>query len=253
MRTMDCRNVRREIEAAGNSDLLGPAVHAHLQSCAACESLSRQQNNLQAILSSLETVEAPGDFGFRVRARLAAERQAASPTEFGNFSFGVRSAAVSMVLFLVAAAFVFVSFRSRVNPTVVPQEIASNPVPPSNNGVAATEKVVVPAPAKETAISGIESTAVASDRGSKGREGRAIKANRVGTRDFSSTQASVKHLDEGDSAAFPINASYQSLKVSVNDAHGSSRTISLPTVSFGSQRTLSQNAAPLMASARGVW
>lgn len=79
----------------------------------------------------------------------------------------------------------------------------------------------------------------------------------MGTRDTSTVPAAVlKRLEqEGTypSGPFPINASYQSLKVSVDEGRGSARTISLPTVSFGSQRTLSQNATPLMASARGVW
>jgi hypothetical protein len=37
---------------------------------------------------------------------------------------------------------------------------------------------------------------------------------------------------------FPIEASSQSLKVSLDDGRGNARTISFPTVSFGSQRVL---------------
>lgn len=256
MRNIDCRNVRRQIEEAGTADLLSSAVHVHLQSCSACESLARQQTNLHAILSSLETVEAPGDFGFRVKARLAAERQAGSSFGAGNFSFGYRAVAVSMVLFIVAAAFVFVSFRSGVEPTVVKQ-VTSNPEPASNAGVATPDsKAIAPdvVATKETEAGVTE--AVAVERTPKRHDVKSNKGSRIGTRDFSSTQAAVlkgsNELAEGQ-PAFPINASYQSLKVSVDDARGSSRTISLPTVSFGSQRTLSQNAQPLLASARGAW
>ena len=78
------------------------------------------------------------------------------------------------------------------------------------------------------------------------------------SQDLGQSQAQVlKPFNEGfetyPTAAFPINASYQSLKVSVDDGRGASRTISLPAVSFGSQQALSQTASPLMASARGVW
>jgi hypothetical protein len=38
------------------------------------------------------------------------------------------------------------------------------------------------------------------------------------------------------SAAFPIDASLQSFKVSMDDGRGNARTISVPTISFGSQR-----------------
>ena len=64
-------------------------------------------------------------------------------------------------------------------------------------------------------------------------------------------QCAGQHQTEGDgqlaesypTAAFPINASYQSHSVSVDNGRGTSRTISLPSVSFGSQRTLSQAEA----------
>ena len=69
MRNMNCRNIRREIEEAGSAGFLSAAALSHLESCTACQTLSRQQTNLQTILSSLGTVEAPGDFDFRLRAR----------------------------------------------------------------------------------------------------------------------------------------------------------------------------------------
>jgi hypothetical protein len=42
----------------------------------------------------------------------------------------------------------------------------------------------------------------------------------------------------GVSAAFPIDASVQSFKVSLDDGRGNARTISVPTISFGSQRIM---------------
>jgi hypothetical protein len=38
------------------------------------------------------------------------------------------------------------------------------------------------------------------------------------------------------SAAFPIDASLQPFKVSLDDGRGNAKTISVPTISFGSQR-----------------
>jgi len=38
------------------------------------------------------------------------------------------------------------------------------------------------------------------------------------------------------SAAFPIDASLQSFKVSMDDGRGNAKTISVPTISFGSER-----------------
>lgn len=271
MRNVNCRNVRREIEEAGSGDGLSAAVSAHLASCANCETLSREQSKLHALISNLGTVEAPGDFDFRLRARLAGEsRGQARPFSLGDFSFGLRAAAVAMVLAMVGLAFVFVSFQSRQqNPAVAGKTVESTPVSPSTGasgeGVNGTK-----ASAPEIAVSPtdgqLETVATGSQAGARGPKRRSERdelagsrdGSRVGTREMGSTPAGVvKRYDQlagtYPTAAFPINASYQSLKVSVDDGRGSSRTISLPTVSFGSQRALSQGSSPLVASARGVW
>ena len=263
MRNMNCRNIRREIEEAGSAGFLSAAALSHLEDCAACQTLSRQQTNLQAILSSLGTVEAPGDFDFRLRARLASEkRMGALSLPFGNLSFGLRSTAVTAILVLLGAAVLFVALRSNPNtplaggnkvvPSAAPEPTVVNPV----SGPASNEVVKVSAGSepKQNLLAGRRTAKepgmrreVASNRG----------GNRVGTRDESLKGAQYLTRDQlagtYPTAAFPINASYQSLKLSVDDSRGTSRTISLPSVSFGSQKTLSQTASPLLASARDTW
>lgn len=274
MRNMNCRNIRREIEEAAPGDLLSASVNNHMLSCVACETFSREQTKLQEIISSLGTVEAPGDFDFRLRARLASEKRGpARSFMLGEFSFGLRAAAVAAVLLLIGSAFVFVSFKTRSDnpatagvPKTAPNAKEVNSVGSNNiedNGASAIaqapqanlpggNEVNVTSPGSPAQASGkgrrFRQTELASFRGTK----------RVGTRDLSSTQAAVlkgydQVLGTYPTTAFPINGSYQSMKVSVDDGRGTSRTISLPSVSFGSQRTLSQGASPLMASARGAW
>ena len=78
-------------------------------------------------------------------------------------------------------------------------------------------------------------------------------------KDLSSLPAAVLKREEsvasaGTSPIFPIDASYQSLKVSLDDRTGASRTIWLPGVSFGSQRVLASGKSSMMTtSAKGVW
>ena len=98
MRNIYCRNTRREIEAAGSAELLSAAAVSHIEVCVACERVSQQQTKLQAIVSGLGSVEVPGDFDFRLRARLANERRG-SARRFGvtHFSFGFRSAAFIVI------------------------------------------------------------------------------------------------------------------------------------------------------------
>ena len=74
MRNMNCRNVRHEIEEAAVGDLLSSDVNDHLSNCVACKTFFREQTSLQELVASLGTVEAPGDFDFRLRARLAGEK-----------------------------------------------------------------------------------------------------------------------------------------------------------------------------------
>ncbi len=261
MRTMNCRNIRREIEEAGP---MSSDVEMHLANCTTCATLARQQANLHKIVSSLGTVEAPGDFDFRLRARLAADKRQSRPFMLAGLSFGVRSAAMAMILVLFGAAVLFVALRNRSdNPTpevvaggpqnairVLP-EVGTVPVPSTTPERAAQPQIVAtadvvgsksakPSPVKRR---GTNLTTLATYRDGRTSYG--------GTRDSSGTGAVVLNSNQG--VAFPIEASYQSLKVSIDDGRGSSRTISLPTVSFGSQRALSQDASPLMASARGAW
>jgi hypothetical protein len=56
--------------------------------------------------------------------------------------------------------------------------------------------------------------------------------------DFSSRGAEVMRIGEpaGVPAAFSIDASLQPFKVSLADDRGNAKTISVPTISFGSQR-----------------
>ena len=264
MRNINCRNIQREIEEAGSADLLSSSAIAHLEACVACETLSKQQTKLHALVSSLGTVEAPGDFDFRLRARLAGEkRRDARTLPFWNLSFGMRSTAVAASLLLIGAVFAIVSFRARPDNAVGGgKQVASVPAsiqkqPEISGTVSPVTTAVNKAPSGP-----IEADFQPIEREKRGRTSRnelaAFRGNRLGTRDLSDTGASIQTRDDQiagsyPSAAFPINASYQSHKVSVDNGRGTSRTISLPSVSFGSQRTLSQTPSPLIASARDSW
>jgi len=261
MRNMNCRNIRHEIEEAAPGKWLSSDANNHVLICAACETLLREQTKLRELVSSLGTVEAPDDFEFRLRARLADEkRDVAQPFRLGDFPLGLRSAAVVTILLLVGSALMFISYSTRSN---APLKADATKVQPN-------QRESVPVVPKETVATnvkgGVLDTSVnppkapahpqAKRHESNGTE-LASRRDSQRTRDLSSTSAAVLRRDQLAEAygmsAFPIDAGYQSLKVSVDDGHGTSRTISLPTVSFGSQRSLSQGASPLMASARDAW
>ena len=261
MRNMNCRNIQREIEEAGSAELLSVAATSHLEACAACEIVARQQTKLQAIISSLGTVEAPGDFDFRLRARLAGEKHA-SAQPLGNLLFSLRFAAIAATLMLIGSLVVFVALKPDSGNSLAggstdtprPATTASGPqtkapvhVTPGSNELIAGNPPLADLPPKREP----------KEQRTKNDLATLRNAKRIGTQDSSSKGAPVITRDQlGESypsAAFPINASYQSHKVSVDNGRGTSRTISLPSVSFGSQRTLSQTPSPLIASARDSW
>ncbi len=265
MRNMNCRNIQREIEEASPGDLLSSAVNNHLGDCAACETFSREQSSLQRIVAGLGTVEAPGDFDFRLRARLAAERQQRErPFALVGMSFGLRASAMALLLVLVGGTILFIGLRGRSGESV-PAEVAKTlqaeqPAGTVNTTVATAGTQSNPE-ANPTADSGADDAIVkAGGRAPVKRNGSNLVAVSRGaqkSRTMSGTGAPVFRSDQladaYSTSAFPIDSSYQSLKVSVDDGRGSKRTISLPTVSFGSQRTLSQSNSPLVASSRGAW
>jgi hypothetical protein len=171
---------------------------------------------------------------------------------------------MALLLVLVGGTILFIGLRARSgelgSAEVAKTPQAVQPVSPGNPIVATADNQLNPV-AGPTANSGADDAIVkAPSRAPVNRNGsNLLAASRGGqkTRTMSGTGATVFRSDEFADAyptsAFPIDASYQSLKVSVDDGRGSKRTISLPTVSFGSQRTLSQSNSPLVASSRGAW
>jgi hypothetical protein len=267
MRTNNCKTIRLEIEEAGLEEQLVKPTLSHLRDCEECRSFHDSRLKLRQIVASLETIEAPADFDFRLRARLAREDSRASRRfAMGGFSFGLRSLVLPTLLLLMGAGFVWRILRPDAN----------------NSALVVVEKPKIdiadsrlPNEASRVDNPGPMATLRASKRGytlrprkSAGKavnaSGRTMAANlrhngRMVTREFSVLPALV--IKRQDSVAsvdplsvFPISASSQSLKVSLDDGSGVLRTISLPTVSFGPQRVLNQDGFLVVkASARGVW
>lgn len=279
MRKMNCRSVRREIEEVPLGNLLSASASDHLRDCPQCSSFREDRLKLREMLSSLGAVEAPGDFDFRLRARLANEKRGAGqPFVMRNLSFDFRSAAVVATLLLIGSALLAVSLRPRSNsqlsangaksPSTTVDQSSGN----GKSGLATNPEVAITAPAKTDGTNkpdgmtgsteigrkvvqprqlGSRRTAVASMRGDRGGN------QRIKTLDTGISPARVLRAEDATNAknsnVFPIGTSFQSLKVSLDDGRGSSRTISVPSVSFGSQRVLSPGSSSLLASARSDW
>jgi hypothetical protein len=208
------------------------AATEHLRECAECREFQVQQTKLRKIVGSLGTVEAPADFDFRLRARLANDAGSAPPF---YWAFARRGLAVAAMVIVITTGVVVVRDVMR--------QMATN-----NGEVARRPEVhqpVKPEPAptivKEEKKPDPVVAAVIPYTTRKIRPAQAdYKKRPLSSFAISSTRASVLNGTQpaSQSAAFPIDSSVQSFTVSLEDGRGNAKTISVPTVSFGSQRVV---------------
>jgi len=237
MKDTRCEPVRRELEELTLNETFGGATAGHLRDCAECREFQRQQMKLRQIVGSLGTVNAPADFDFRLRARLAADSQRSS---FRSFAVKGLATAAVLVVFGVGVAVVWQRNAQQGPVAEAPRTTQTKP----------DEQIGITKPAPEVT----PTVAVNHEPKPKVERSFVVKPKRTLTAlDFSSERANVISNARpalNNEAVFPIDASLQSLKVSLDDGRGNARTISFPTVSFGSQRVLTtaKQFAP-----KGAW
>jgi hypothetical protein len=232
MRKNNCEVVRRELDELMLGDACSPSATKHLLLCDSCREFNEQQTKLRQIVGSLGTVEAPADFDFRLRARLAQGNGSSVYWPFARRSLAV----AAMVIVFVMGAIVV---RNVMKQPATVNNVAQRP---QVQEPAKPDEVTPPVKEEkkpELVVAGVNNNDQPIIR--KGFRPRADYNKRpLATVDSSFTGATVINGTEpvGVSAAFPIDASVQSFKVSLDDGRGNARTISVPTISFGSQRIL---------------
>jgi hypothetical protein len=231
MKDKQCELIRRELEELTLNEDLSAGIAEHLGACADCREFEQRQRKLRQIVGTLGTVNAPADFDFRLRARLVADSQA--PT-FRYWSFAVKGLATAAAIAVFAVgAFVVWQRAHRAPPAVavVPRQ-QEQPAPRHQ--------------AKPVESPGTAGPVIADNKPPRKVERQprelqaAIRPKRsLVTVDSSSTRADLEgraRLATGTLAIFPIEASSQSVRVSLDDGRGNARIVSFPGVSFGSQR-----------------
>ncbi len=231
MRKNNCEVVRRELDELMLGEACSTDATEHLRDCVSCREFHEQQTKLRQIVASIGTVEAPADFDFRLRARLAQ----------GNGSsvywlFARRGLAVAAMVIVFATGVVLV--RNMMNKpevnSVARQPEVQQPAKPSD-----VAPVVKEEKKPEQVVAGVTDNFVPVSR--KGERRRIeYKKQPLSTIDSAFSRAEVINGTTfvGTSGAFPIDASHQTFKVSLDDGRGNARTISVPTISFGSQRIM---------------
>jgi hypothetical protein len=257
MRKTNCNEIRRELEGIKLGEVYSAPVLLHLQQCSDCQEFHQSRTKLRQLIGSLETVEAPADFDFRLRARLANEKPGSVHWfKFAGWSLGARSVVLTGFIFLVGLIVLLNHWSGPKNSASVAgmQDQATKAMPVSPK---VTEGVISPNPAIMP-----KGTVPARNSDSRPSPKNAMAALRprqpLVARDFSLSSGSTVRREESVAtervpAAFPIDTSHQSLKISLDDGTGIWRTISLPTVSFGSQRVLATGSLSNQLAPKGVW
>ena len=257
MMKRNCKTIRRELDEMNLGEESSPSVMLHLQQCAECQEFHLSRTKLRQLMGSLETVEAPADFDFRLRARLAGEKAgSARGRVFANWSPGFRALAAAAIVLMVGVV-LFVSQRRSQHPSVAKVQVEK----PTTPGVVSPKPPEVgPVPAESvTPVPTIATSAPQNHRTSVTATLPASRGKRqMTTTDFSSVPATVWRREGsvarvGSTTVFPIDAANQALRVSLDDGSGNWRTISLPTVSFGSQRVVASGTVSNQLAAKGIW
>lgn len=236
MKQTECNYTRLEIDENELGAALSSRALQHLRECPDCQEFNTKQTKLRQIVGSLEMVSAPADFDFRLRARLASSDKAS------NYQFlSVRSPAFAVAVLVLVALGAFAFLRQFVPRE---QQLATNPPQSTEKTSAQVKEPVVPAQTGQEVQAHTESSSeqgVASATESPRRSAGPTPGHKrqPAVAEFSSTTAPL--IRDGQPfarMAFPLDVAQESFTVSVDDGRGSSRTISLPSVSFGSRRVL---------------
>lgn len=250
MRTNNCDLIRRELDELMLDEGCSTSAAAHLKECAACREFHQTRTKLRRMVGSLGTVAAPADFDFRLRARLAND----SSSAFNYWPLVQRGFAVAGLLIILAFGVIVVrnvvnqpkQTVAEANPPVhqeSPKQVQPIQTPQLNAPVQSQE------PSPQVAASGHERIRNERPAQTAPRIKRQLTAI-----DFGKQRAEViSGLDPFAADAttvFPIDASLQPLKLSLDDGRGNARTISVPTVRFGSQGMLPKGN---QFAQKGIW
>lgn len=246
MKERQCEVIRRELDELVLGDECSTTATQHLRKCGECREFHQKQTRLRQIVGSLGTVEAPADFDFRLRARLANESSSAGfHLRAFHWSSTTKGLAATAMLLVFVGGVVYV--RTVVNGPATTTDVAVQQDQPVRQPVKPVDDKVVDPVQTQPVVSSVTPR---KNRGGERQITPRPKRAPVAV-DFSSERANTMLNSARQSAIFPIDASVQSFTVSLEDGRGNARTISLPTITFGSQRVIPTTANQL--TQKGVW
>jgi hypothetical protein len=268
----DCKAYLSEIgEAAEEGGVLGRGARAHVESCRACGDILRERESLRRLVGGLRKVEAPPDFEFRLRARMAATKAAGRRGPSGGLRALYSLAPVAAAAcFLIVSASLYLRTTTRTNPVAGSNGVAIERPQSSAEVLNQAPPMQAISRVKEhtTDIAGVGTpgTAVSDSRPVAPRpRGEIRPAREVLQRSNRGLVAAANTLTAGLNSAqvitartwkIPVGTNAEPLRMIVRDERGAERIVPMRTVSFGSQELIVRDGTrqrTAVADNEGVW
>lgn len=249
MNGKDCRTVRLEIDSSEISQRLSEPVEAHLVACAACSQFRTERRELRELVGSLQPVAAPADFDMRLRARMARERESRARQPF-IFRFAMTTPAIAVAaLLVVVGSIVWMNQRNRTETS--PAASAGRDKEQTNNTSPAP--VIVKKDDNKTDPGVVATIDRRENQKHQTQSTRNVKAAPPASQvsDFSARRAESFPIRLDRDGEVSLTAPSKPMVVTVQDANGATHKISLPPISFGSQRF--DNRTPVSMTNRRDW
>ena len=291
MEVMNCKTCRVEIEEVEARQSLSSAARAHTETCLPCRTFSDERRALRQLVGSLETVAAPPDFDFRLRARLAASHGSANNRRFTWPGLAPRvstlALAASLVL-LITAAVVFKQVNFDGTKVSQPTEMVAT-VPENEQqreeSLVDTHEAIAPVnlPFVDRGTinhkNKVQRTLIASNwrpGSADSFDDRKFEIERNTTAAASGTDSDIRSndfdvhkpspgvypagvynpaVDPNPSIIIPVRALFQPAKFLFGRGRRASQAFSLRNVTFGSEQLIEQdgNTSLMTSDASDIW
>jgi hypothetical protein len=256
----DCKAYREEIEELAGVGRLSLEARAHVNACAPCHALEQERASLRSLVRELEKVEAPADFEFRLRARMASSRGGGRRNPFRPVYGFAAIAAAALFLFVSASLYIRQEQQRRPEPSrsgALTAEGSGDGAKPRQR----EDEVTQTADANTNGVAGRTTTVSQGMRPKMRTRAAALPRDReIASRETAGQANAKKSLTfavrSAPTLTIPLGANTQPLRVVLRDEGGQARVVPMRSVSFGSQELIAREGPGRRASSadkEGVW